>query len=203
MMHRSDTGKFRKQKGFGLPELLIVVFIIAILCVLALPRVISTRRLSQFNEMQDQVAALLNEARQESVSQKAPVIFRYDNLNKIIVIYNGNFGALGDVANRVVDLSSFGLETPYIIYGRPVGVPESPLTDTSNIINLTENSVEITFQPDGSVIDADNNPQNSALFFYYGKSPQNFAFAVSILSEGGRAKVWQYSKNIKDYIGKK
>ena len=202
-MHRNNSETIKKQKGFGLPELLIVVFTISIIGVMALPRIVLSRRLSQFAEMQKQVASSLSEARQEAISQKTPITYRYDNINKLIFIYNGNFGALGDAGNRVVYLSGFGLEKSDIVYGHLNGSSGSPLADTSNITALTENSVEIVFQPDGSVIDGANNPQNKALFFYYKKIPFDAAFAVSVLGGSGRIKVWGYSKNIKDYVEKK
>jgi len=203
MMHENSSEKFKRQKGFGLPEMLIVVFIIAIVGVIALPGIISSRRLSQFTEMQKQIASSLSEARQEAMLQKVPVTFRYDNINKIIITYGGNFGMLGDAGNRVIDFSGFGLEKSDIIYGRPPGMSESPLYDTSNLTELTENSVEIVFQPDGSVVDTANSPRNNALFFYNKKYPKDAAFAVSVLGGGGRVKGWRYSKSIKDYVEKK
>ena len=202
MTRQNNHGKFGKQKGFGLPELLIIVFVISIIGVLALPRIISSRRFSQFAELQKQITVSLNEARQEAVTLRTPVTYRYDNLNKIIVIYNGSFGALGDTRNRVIDFSSFGLEKTDIIYGRAIGTSESPLTDTSNLTNLTENSVEIIFNSDGKVLDESNNPQNNALFFYHRKYPKDTGFAVSVLGDTGQIKAWTYSKNIKDYVKK-
>lgn len=203
MIYGKNSGKFGKQSGFGMPEVLIVIFSISLIGVLAMPRIVSSRRLSQFAEMQKQVASSLDKARQEAMLQKAPITYRYDNINKLIVIYNGNFGALGDARNQVVDLSDFGLEKSDIIYGHPNGMSELPLSDTSSITKLTENSVEIIFQPDGSVIDEANNPRNCALFFYYRKYPKDTAFAVSVLGAGSRVKIWEYSKNIKDYFEKK
>jgi hypothetical protein len=145
----------------------------------------------------------LSEAQREAISQKVPIKFRYDNINKIIVIYDGNYGALSDARNRIIDFSSFGLEKSYIVYGRPDEMINSPLADASNLTELTENSVEISFLPDGSVRDASDNLQNNALFFYYKKHPEDSAFAVSVQGEGGHIKVWGYSKNINDYVEKK
>ena len=65
---------------------------------------------------------------------------------------------------------------------------------------LTANVVDITFQPDGSVIDAGGNPINKALFFYDSKSKKDGAFAVSILGAGGRTKVWRYSNGVNAYV---
>ena len=167
-MHTSIINKdlkIQKQKGFSLPELIVVLFVIAILLVLALPQVISSRRLFRFSGFQRQITTSLREARQEPMSQRKPITFRYDNTSKYIVTFGGDFGALGDVKNVVVSLAGSGVEADDVKYGRPSGVPTSALSDTTNQTNLSSNAVEITFQPDGSVIDASSNPQNQALFF--------------------------------------
>ncbi len=196
----NKDSKLRKQKGFSLPELLVVLLVAAIILVLALPQIISSRRLFRFSGFQRQVATSLREARQEAMSQRKPVTFRYDNGDKNVVTYGGDFGALGDVKNVVVSLSGSGVESDDVKYGRPTGIPTSALSDTTNLTNLSSNAVEITFQPDGSVMDASNNPQNQALFFYHDKYRLDTAFAVSVLGAGGRIKVWRYSQGVNSYV---
>lgn len=189
-----------KNKGFSIPELLIVLLVGAIILVLALPQLISSRRLMKFSAMQKQVAASLVEARQEAMSQRRPIIYAYDDRNKQLIIYGGSFGSFGDPKNKVHDLAGFGVELNDIKYGRPGGVSASALNDTTNMTSLTRGMVEITFQPDGSVIDGSNNPQNNALFFYHNKYKKDAAFAVSILGAGGRIKIWRYSKGVNAYV---
>jgi hypothetical protein len=87
-----------------------------------------------------------------------------------------------------------------VIYGRPSGVSTAALGDGTNITNPTSNAVEITFQADGSVINASNTPQNYAMFFYHSKHAAETAFAVSVLGAGGRAKVWRYNKQTNSYV---
>lgn len=193
--------RFKKDhKGFSLPELLIVLLIVSILVVLALPQVISSRRLFRFAGIQRQVTSTLVDVRQEAMTQRTPLTFRYDNVNKNIVIYGGSYGALGDSKNRKEELTDSGMEKNDLVYNRPSGAPSSALSDTSNISPLTGGAIDITFQADGSVIDASNNPVNNALFFYHKKYAADSAFAVSILGAGGRVKVWRYSKAIKAYV---
>ncbi|HEY0459875.1 MAG TPA: GspH/FimT family pseudopilin [Pyrinomonadaceae bacterium] len=189
-----------RQKGFSLPELVVVLLVGAIILVLALPQIISSRRLFRFSGLQRQVATSLREARQEAMSQRKPVTFRYDNSAKRLVIYGGDFGALGDAKNRVVSMTGSGVEPDDVKYGRPTGVPTAALSDTTNLSNLSSNAVEITFQPDGSVVDASNNPQNQALFFYHEKYRLDTSFAVSVLGAGGRIKVWRYSQGVNSYV---
>lgn len=192
--------KLSKQKGFSIPELIVVLLVAAIILVLALPQIMSSRRLFRFSGMQRQVATSLREARQEAMSQRKPITFRYDNSNKKIVTYGGSFGILNDPKNNVIALTGSGVEFDDVKYGRPTGVPTSALSDTTNLSNLSSNAVEITFQVDGSVIDASNNPQNRALFFYHDKYRLDTAFAVSILGAGGRIKVWRYSQGVNAYV---
>jgi len=192
--------KYGKQKGFSLPELVVVLLVAAIILVLALPQVISSRRLFKFSGIQRQVATSLREARQEAMSQRKPVTFRFDNSNKEIVTYGGAFGALGDVKNVVVPLAGSGVEAGDLKYGRPAGVSSAALSDTTNLTNPSSNAVEITFLPDGSVLDASGNPQNHALFFYHDKYRLDTAFAVSVLGAGGRIKVWRYSQGVNSYV---
>jgi prepilin-type N-terminal cleavage/methylation domain-containing protein len=189
-----------KNKGFSLPELLIVLLVIAIMVVLALPQIISSRRLFRFTGIQRQISASLIEARQEAMSQRKTITLRYDDRNKRIITYGGSFGAFGDVNNKSIELSGSGVSSEEIRYGRPSGVSNSALGDTTNLTALSQSKVDITFQPDGSVLDSNNNPQNNALFFYNSVNQKEAAFAVSILGAGGRIKVWRYSKGVNAYV---
>ena len=65
-----DKRKNKGQQGFGLAELLIVLLIISIIVVLALPQIISSRRLFRFSGMQRQMVATLRDTRQEAMSQR-------------------------------------------------------------------------------------------------------------------------------------
>jgi len=194
------AAKGGRQSGFSLPELVVVLLVASILLVLALPQIISSRRLFRFTGLQRQFATSLREARQEAMSQRKIITFRFDNTSKRIVIYGGQFGASGDAKNVIYELSGSGVEANDIKYGRPTGVPTAALSDTTNMTALTSNAVEITFQPDGSVLDSSNNPQNNAIFLYHDKYRLDTAFAVSILGAGGRVKVWRYSQGVNVYV---
>ena len=191
---------FKGQTGFSLPELIVVLLIVAILVVLALPQVISSRRALRFSGLQRQVATSLREARQEAMTQKKPITISYEDAEKKIVTHGGKFGAFGDPNNLSVELAGSGLEQDTLIYGRPPGASGSALADTANITPLAGNSAVITFHPDGSVLDAVDLPQNNALFFYNSIYPDDMAFAVSVLGAGGRVKVWRYNKGSNLYV---
>ncbi|MCU0323613.1 MAG: prepilin-type N-terminal cleavage/methylation domain-containing protein [Chitinophagaceae bacterium] len=189
-----------KQAGFGLAELLVVILIIAIIGALALPQMLSSRRLFRFSGFQKQVSTILREARQQSLSQRKPITFQYDDNNKKIVVYGGSYGNLGDAKNQVTNLTDSGLSADEVEYGRPAGVTFAALSDGVTMTNLTAGAVEVKFQADGSVVDASDNPQNRALFFYNAYAPTDTAFAISILGAGGRVKMWRYSEGANLYV---
>ncbi len=196
----SKPTRTRNVSGFSIAELVVVLLVGAIILVLALPQIISSRRLFRFAGVQRQVATGLKEARQEAMGQRRPITVRYDNSAKTLTMYGGEFGAQGDAKNLIMMLADTGLESEDIIYGRPTGVTAAALADTTNLTALTSGAVEITFQPDGSVLDGSGNPQNKALFFYHDKFRQDTAFAVSVLGAGGRVKLWRYSSGANAYI---
>ncbi len=191
---------FKGQEGFSIPELVIVVLIIAILAVLALPQLAASRRLMRFSGIQRQISSTLVETRQAAMSQRTPITFQYDDTSKKINIFGGSLGASGDSRNVVVELTGSGLEFGELVYGRPGSASVAALADTSNITNLSSSVVTITFQSDGSVIDATNAPQNNALFFYNANYPDQMAFGVSVLGAGGRVKIWHYNSSIQQYV---
>ena len=188
------------EKGFSLPELLIVLIVLSILAVLALPQIIASRRVFRFSGMQRQFAASLTDARQAAMTQKTPITFRYNNSTKKTTIYGGSFGAAGDKKNRVTDMTDSGLTPADVTYGRPKGATAAALGDTSNMTALSGSVVEVKFQGDGSVVDAANTPKNTAFFFYHKKYPMETAFAVSVLGAGGRVKIWRYNQGGKVYV---
>jgi Tfp pilus assembly protein FimT len=192
--------KHKNQKGVGLIEIVIVLLVLAIIIVMALPQIMSSRRLFRFTGLQRQIAATLRDTRQEAMSQRTAITFRYDDTNKRLIVYGGRFGKLGDSRNPIMQMSGEGLTRDEIVYGRAPNAPAAALGDSSNITKISENAVEITFQPDGSVVNGDDIPQNKALFFYNPKTPADSAFAVSVLGAGGRAKVWRYSSGVNAYV---
>ena len=103
-----------------------------------------------------------------------------------------------DVVVRTVSLINSGIPATELMYGRPQGVAANVLgdgVDKTDLPNAT-NQINITFQPDGTVVDANGNPLNRALFFYNTQYDKDSAFAISVLGAAGRVKVWRYNTNV-------
>ncbi len=200
MSKYTKNRKLIRQKGFSVPELLIVLLILAIISVLALPQILSSRELFRFSGMQRQFVTQLREARQQAMSQRKSITFVYMNTQKRIVLYGGTYGPAGNANNYRYDFGNSGLLPDDIKYGRPAFASVAALGDGTDITSLASGQVEVTFRSDGSVVDASDNPEDNALFFFHEKHQGGTAFAVSILGVGGRTKLWRYRQGVDAYV---
>jgi prepilin-type N-terminal cleavage/methylation domain-containing protein len=120
----------------------------------------------------------------------------------------------GSTVIRTVSLSEAGAPTTELMYGL---APEvlAEVTDTKGVVtkDLTylddqttlaaldsKNKVNITFQPDGTIIDANGVPHSAALFIYNKVQPKETTTAISVLGGTGRIKAWRYSSSAKSFI---
>ena len=205
------------SSGFSLIELVIVVAVMVIITGISLPQIISARRLVQFNGISREISSQLRFARQQAMSQRQVFRFIYDDSFKTVVIVDNQSAGTpadpvagtpanpigndpnDDVVVKTASLATTGVPASEIRYGRPPGAPAT-LADSTTITAPVTNRVEIIFQPDGSVVDANGNPVNRALFFYDTQAPGETAIAISVLGSGGRVKVWKYNKNANSYL---
>jgi Tfp pilus assembly protein FimT len=200
MPSRAKLMKLHPQSGQSLLEIAVVMGLLIILAAIALPTLRGSRNVNRWSGLQRELVSELRNARQAAMGQRAPITVRFDNTTKRLVIYGGSFGAAGAGANRQVRLARGVLQENEVIYGRPAAAPTGPLPDATNLTPLAANQVEITFQPDGSVLDAGGNPVATGLFFYYNEHPGDTAFAVTVLGFGGRVKLWSYAPATNVYV---
>jgi prepilin-type N-terminal cleavage/methylation domain-containing protein len=160
-----------------------------------------------------QLAMSQREATPTGPLRRVAFTFQYDDVLKEIRIIGpipAGTTALIDPdypnnpGSRVVDKASLtegGLPAAEIVYGIPDGtelpagapiIPTGALGDGVSMTALSNNKINITFQPDGTVIDAANSPLNRAMYFYNKTVAQDTASAISVLGASGRVKVWRY-----------
>lgn len=112
-----------------------------------------------------------------------------------------------------IPLTQGGLSASEIRYGIPAGspplaagapvIPVTKLDDNILITPLTPagagGKLNITFQADGSVIDAAGIPLDCAMFLFNNAAAQATASAISVAGASGRVKVWRYNLSVNKY----
>jgi Tfp pilus assembly protein FimT len=178
---------------------------------IAIPQLISQRRLLRSAGVAREIVTQLRFARQQAMTQRQAFTFEYDNVNKQIRVIDHNAsgsalltdGAFPMTAgSRVIVTSPLtvgGLSDAEVTYGIPSGFPNAALADGVSKTDLTNGFVRLTFQPDGSVVDATGNPVDRAIFLYDNKTPKETATAISVIGSAGRIKVWKYAPSTNAY----
>ena len=208
------AARARSSRGHSLLELLIVIALIGVITSMALPQYIAQRRLTRSVGITREILTELREARQLSMSQRQAITFEYNDLTKQTRIINHHnnqptnpacnlsgtaiLGAPGfpDTVCRQIVISVPLIEADLsseINYGIPSGLPPGPLGDGIPMTPLSSNKLTVTFQPDGSVIKANGDPQDWAMFIYNNRAASGTASAISVMGASGRVKIWRYN----------
>lgn len=201
------------DRGFSAIELMLVVALVGILSAIAVPQMIAQRRLLRAAGITREIVSQMRYARQLAMSQRQAVTFHYDDVTKQILIIDHNFtgptvlaepGFPNNADSAVVStlpLATEGLGRAEITFGIPNGLPNGALGDGVSASNLTaNNTLNVTFQADGSVVDVNGNPQDQALFIFNSRAPQATAAAISVVGSAGRVKLWRYDTNADQFI---
>jgi type II secretory pathway pseudopilin PulG len=203
----------RSLSGYSIVETVIVVALICVLSAIALPQIVAERRLTRSVGVTREILSQMRYARQLAMSQRQAFTFQYNNTTKQISIidHNSNPGAalfldptypnnLGSVVISTTSLANSGLFQTEIAYGIPPGLPNGPLADGISMTPLTNNQLNVTFQPDGSVIDLTGNPVGRALYIYNNQASQGTASAISVMGASGRVKIWRYDRSVNLFV---
>ena len=185
---------------------MIVLAVVGILTAMAVPQIIIQRRLTRSIGIPREILTQLREARQLAMSQRQAFTFRYNNTTKRISVidHNSNPGAalLLDASFPNTAGSTVILDVPLaepsissdMTYGIPTGLPTAALGDGIALTPLSTQIFSVTFQPDGSVIKSNGDPDDRAMFIYNNRATQATASAISIVGASGRVKLWRYNK---------
>jgi len=193
---------------------MMVVTIAAILISVAVPQMLSARRLLRSTAMAREIASQLRFTRQQAMTQRQAFTFQYDNATKTVKIFdhnnNNNANAACNISGVAVLAASgypntscttvvttvplaSGANASELTYGIPGGITNTTLDDGTTLTALSAGRVNITFQSDGSIVDNAGNYTTPALFFYNTQVPTQTASAISVLGAAGRIKVWRYN----------
>jgi prepilin-type N-terminal cleavage/methylation domain-containing protein len=109
------------------------------------------------------------------------------------------------VVVTTIPLVQGGMPASELAYGMPAlpigALPNGTLSDGIAITGLVSSRFfNVTFQPDGSVIDTAGDPDKRALFIYNTFAPRATASAISIMGASGRVKIWRYDASANRYV---
>lgn len=208
-------------RGFTVNELMITLAIVVIVGAAGIPQLVGSRRILRSAAVTRDVISALRDARQMAISQRRAITFQYDDAGKQINIINhgadaqgvgvSGTGVLSDASYpntvgssvvRTVTLASGGVPASEIGYGMPSGLASSvgKLADNTTLSTLTNQKLNITFQPDGTILSSTGATRDFAFFIYNTAKPNDTAMAVSILGGTGRIKAWRYSSSAGIYV---
>jgi Tfp pilus assembly protein FimT len=217
-----ERDRWHDETGRSMSEVLIVVAIIGLLTSIAVPQMISARRLTRSAALPREVATQLRYTRQQAMSQAQAFTFQYDNSNKTVKIFDhNNFNNATAGCNMpgknvlaqtgypstactttVLTLplaTGAGLPASEVTYGIPASITNTTLDDGNTMTSLSGTVINITFLSDGTAIDAAGNYARPTLFFYNNLVPEKTASAVSVLGAAGRIKIWRYNTSANKY----
>lgn len=207
---RPQSDRSLEGAGFSLVELMLVVAVIGIMTAISVPKLISSRRLQRSAALPTQIMGQLRVARQQAMSHRRAVTFQYDDgLRRVRLIKHATVGpavlteanypnTVGSIQISLLVLA--GSSVPEMVYGIPPNTSTAILGDGTTLTPLSASrQINITFQPDGSVVDVNGQPSNFALYFYNGQLPKETATAVSVLGSAGRVRIWRYSENVSKF----
>jgi prepilin-type N-terminal cleavage/methylation domain-containing protein len=213
--------QLRSAKGFTVIELVVVAAIISILGAISVQQLVGSRKLMRSAAVTREIVSALRDTRQMAISQRRAITFQYDDVKKQVNIINhgtdadgvGISGAgvltasgypntVGSSVERTYQLASTGVPASDIAYGLPTGAASgaSTLGDKTVLTALTNQKLNVTFQPDGSVVSSTGATRDVALFIYNASKQKETAMAISVLGGTGRIKAWRYSSGTGNYV---
>jgi Tfp pilus assembly protein FimT len=210
--HNKTSELTRRVAGFSLIETFVAASIIGVLTAITIPQLAGQRQLHRSADVMREIVTQLRLARQKAMAERTSFTFQYDNTAKTITIIDNNASGTavlndpsypnnaGSTVAFTSSLTIMGLSSSEVSYGIPSGLPTGALSDGVSKTSLSSARINITFQPNGSVVDANGNPVDFGIFLYNSKLPNETASAVSVLGAAGRIKLWKYESGSNTYV---
>ncbi|MCM3871901.1 MAG: prepilin-type N-terminal cleavage/methylation domain-containing protein [Pyrinomonadaceae bacterium] len=111
---------FRRNRGFSVVELLVIVTVVGVLTAIAVPAMVNQRRLLRSNSVGREIMSQMRYARQLAMSERQSVTFEYNDTTKQIRIINHhNNHSLTDTTDPYATACVVGRKEILIAVGYP------------------------------------------------------------------------------------
>ena len=183
-MRSIPVSRLHQQAGFSLVELSIVLALIVTLSGFAVVNITAILPGMRANEAMYQAVAQLRRGRESAIAQRRNVEVRFLGNNQIQLVRH-------DVPTGTTILSTVQLsnKNEFQLFG---GVPDSPDTFGSSAAVDFGGSATLTFQTDGTLVNAQGNPLNGSIFLGLPGHPET-ARSVTILGATGRVRSYRWT----------
>jgi len=206
-------GKRRAQSGFSIVELLVVISIIAIMSAIVLFYVTNQKKAYQPDEEALQIADILQEARQRSLTQRRSMRVEVNLTTNMVKLYDENTNA-GSAADDVL-LRNFALfaAANVRIDARPSEIAYNP-AESMPVLNCVfktsvytrsvgQNVCTVRFLANGTAVDAGNDtigtgavPTGVTLHMWApnktNPNQSDIARSVTVLGPSGAIRMWEF-----------
>lgn len=183
-MRSIPVSRLHQQTGFSLVELCITLALIMTLSGFAVLNITAILPGMRANEAMYQAVAQLRKGRESALAQRRNVEVRFLGSNQIQLVRHEvptGTSVLSDV--QLLNKSEFQLFA---------GVPDSPDSFGGSTAVDFGGSATLTFQTDGTLVNAQGNPLNGSIFIGLPGHPET-ARSVTILGATGRVRSYRWT----------
>jgi prepilin-type N-terminal cleavage/methylation domain-containing protein len=199
----------RDEAGFSMPELLVVLAIIAIMAAVSIPYIYSYRVLYKSEEQALKVMDIMRETSQLALTRRRTFRMEIDMTDNALLIIDEN-GSADDVLIKSIPFEAPGL-LRLDVKPASISQPNPPnynpavfAIDSVGHMNgvtpvIGHRVWALRFRSDGSVVTAANNPVSATLFIFPSAGPSSDVpsdkkqvRAVTVYGGSGAVRYWKY-----------